>query len=223
MKGADFMKDLIIIGSGGLGRETVWTAERINSVSHEWNILGFFDDNIQVQGQTIDGYKVIGMTSAVEKYPDAYYVCAVGSARIRKRIVEKIKSIADVKFATLIDPAAVFGKDRVRIGEGCIVCANTYITLDIKIGSHVYIGANSTIGHDARIDDFVTVYPGVNVSGSTYLGSGCEMGTGSKIIQGLSVGMNTIVGAGAVVVRNLPPDCTAVGVPAKPIKIKTHI
>lgn len=212
------MKNLIIIGSGGLGRETVWTAERINSVSPEWNILGFIDDNIQVQGQLIDGYRVIGTTAAVAKYKDAYFVCAVGSAKIRKRIVEKVRSVADVKFATLIDPACVCSRERVSVGEGCIICANTYITLDIKIGSHVYIGGNSTVGHDSRIDDFVTVYPGANVSGSTYLGSGCEMGTGSRIIQGLSVGMNTIVGAGAVVVRNLPPDCTAVGVPARVIK-----
>lgn len=217
------MKDLIIVGSGGLGRETVWTAERINSVSPEWNILGFIDDNIQVQGQLIDGYRVIGTTSAVAKYKDAYFVCAVGSARIRKRIIDKIKSIADVKFATLIDPTCACSRERLDVGEGCIICGNTYVTLDIKIGNHVYIGGNATVGHDSRIDDFVTVYPGANISGSTYLGSCCEMGTGSRIIQGLSVGMNTIVGAGAVVVRNLPPDCTAVGVPAKPIKINRSI
>lgn len=217
------MKDLIIIGSGGLGRETVWTAERINSVSPEWNILGFIDDNIQVQGQLVDGYKVIGTTAAVEKYKDAYFVCAVGSARIRRRIVDKIKSIGDVKFATLVDPSCVCSRERLDIGEGCIICGNTYVTLDIKIGNHVYIGGNATVGHDSRIDDFVTVYPGANISGSTYLGSGCEMGTGSRIIQGLSVGMNTIVGAGAVVVKNLPPECTAVGVPAKPIKINRSI
>lgn len=217
------MKDLIIIGSGGLGRETAWTAERINFVEPEWNILGFIDDNIQVQGQVIDGYKVIGTTAAVSKYPDAYYVCAVGSAKIRRRIVDKVKNILNVKFATLIDPAAAFGKDRVQIGEGCIVCANTYVTLDIKIGDHVYIGANSTVGHDSRIDDFVTVYPGASISGSTYLGSGSEIGTGARVIQGLSVGMNTIVGAGAVVVKNLPQNCTAVGVPARPIKINRSI
>ena len=213
------MKDLIIIGSGGLGRETAWTAERINAVSPEWNILGFIDDNIQVQGRTVDGYRVIGTTAAVKNYPDAYYVCAIGSARIRKIVVDKVKSIADVKFATLIDPASVFGKDRVQIGEGCIVCANTYITLDIKIGNHVYIGGNATVGHDAQIGDYVTMYPGSNLSGSTHIGNGCELGTGSQVIQGLSVGSGTIVGAGSVVVRNLPPDCTAVGVPSKPIKM----
>lgn len=215
------MKDLIIIGSGGLGRETAWTAERINSVSSQWNILGFIDDNLQIQGHIIDGYKVIGTTASVAKYTDAYYVCAIGSARIRRMLVEKIMSIAPVRFATLIDPSCVCSRERINVGEGCIICANTYITLDIEIGEHVYIGGNGTIGHDAKIGSFVTLYPGVNVSGSTHISDGCELGTGTQIIQGLSVGANTIVGAGSVIVRNLPPDCTAVGVPAKPIKTHT--
>lgn len=212
------MKDLIIIGCGGLGRETIWTAERINAEEPVWNILGFIDDNLQIQGHTVDGYKVIGTISDVKKYADAYFVCAVGNAKVRKRIVEKIKNIADVKFATLIDPAAVFGNEKSEVGEGCIICGNTYVTVDIKIGNHVYIGGNATVGHDAQIGDFVTVYPGANVSGSTHIGTCSEIGTGSRVIQGLSVGSNTIVGAGAVVIRNLPSDCTAVGVPAQPIK-----
>jgi sugar O-acyltransferase (sialic acid O-acetyltransferase NeuD family) len=213
------MKNLIIIGSGGLGRETAWTAERINAVSPEWNILGFFDDNLQVQGRVFDGYKVIGTTADAKNYSDAYFVCAIGSARIRRIVVEKIKRLADVKFATLIDPDCIHSEERVTFGEGCIICANTYITLDITIGNHVYIGGNGTVGHDSKIGDFVTLYPAVNVSGSTNIGNDCELGTGTQIIQGLSVGTGTIVGAGSVIVRNLPPDCTAVGVPARPIKM----
>lgn len=216
------MKKLIIIGSGGLGRETAWTAERINKQSPQWDILGFIDDNPQIQGKTIDGYKVLGTTADVKKYPDAYYVCAIGSARIRKIIVEKLKSLANVSFATLIDPACVCCRERISVGEGTIICANTYITLDIEIRNHVYIGGNSTVGHDSKIDSFVTLYPGVNVSGSTNLASGVELGTGTQIIQGLCVGENTIVGAGSVIVRNLPSDCTAVGVPAKPIKMHSQ-
>ena len=61
-------------------------------------------------------------------------------------------------------------------------------------------------------------YTSVNVSGNTLLGECVEMGTGSQIIQGQSVGDGTIVGAGAVVVKELPKECTAVGIPAKPIK-----
>lgn len=216
------MKDLIVIGSGGLGRETVWTAERMNAAQPEWNILGFLDDNIQIRGRTVDGYKVIGTVSDAVKYPDAYFVVAIGSARIRRLIAEKLSELCDVKYATLIDPAAVICRERVKIGEGCIICANTYITLDIAIGNHVYIGGNGTVGHDAVIEDFVTLYPGVNVSGTTKIGTGSELGTGTQIIQGLSVGRNTIVGAGSVIVRNLPSDCTAVGVPAKPIKLHSE-
>lgn len=215
------MKDLIIIGAGGLGRETVLTAERINASSDtpEWNILGFIDDNLQIQCKSIDGYKVIGTTSAVKNFPEAYFVVAIGNVKVRRRLAEKIKGIADVKFATLIDPAAVICRERVSVGVGCIICANTYITLDIKIGNHVYIGGNTTIGHDSQIGDFVTLYPGVNLSGITKVGSNTEIGTGSCIIQMLSIGSDSVVGAGSVVIKNIPPNCTAVGTPAKVIKI----
>ena len=64
----------------------------------------------------------------------------------------------------------------------------------------------------------VIVMIGVHISGNVHLGAGCEMGVGSSIIQGLSVGEESIVGAGAAVVRNIPAHCTAVGVPAKPIR-----
>ena len=212
------MKDLIIIGLGGLGRETAWTAERINAVNPEWNILGFLDDDKTEQDKVVCGYKVLGTTADVVNYPDAYFVCAIGHTKTRKAVVEKIKKIADVNFATIVDPASTLDKN-VEIGEGCIICANTYITINIKIGSHVYIGGNATVGHDAVIGDFVTLYPGANLSGNTDVKDGCELGTGSQVIQGLTVGSGTIVGAGSVVVRDLPADCTAVGVPSKPIKM----
>lgn len=212
------MKDLIIIGAGGLGRETIWMAERINAVKPEWNILGFIDDKPSLKGKIIDGYRVLGNSVDVATYPDAYYVCAIGLAAVRKSAVEKIKKIAPVKFATLIDPACVWCKERSKIGEGCIICAHTYITTDTKIGNHVYFGADGTIGHDAIVEDFVTCYPGVNVAGSTHIETTCEIGSGSQVIQGVTVKKGTIVGAGSVVIRDLPADCTAVGAPAKPIK-----
>lgn len=213
------MKDLIIIGLGGLGRETAWTVERINAITPEWNLLGFIDDDISEQNHVVDGHKVLGTTADVKNYSDAYYVCAIGHAHIRKEVVERIKAIADVKFATIIDPASTISAGNVEFGEGCIICANTYITIDIKIGNHVYIGGNATVGHDAVISDFVTLYPGANLSGNTNVGECCELGTGSQVIQGLTVGNGTLVGAGSVVVHDLPSDCTAVGVPSKPIKM----
>ncbi len=212
------MKDLIIFGASGFGREVAWLVERINKVSPTWNLLGFLDDNDDIQGENINGYKVLGKIDAVTSYPDAYFVCAIGAAKTRERIIESMIALnPNIKFGTVIDPTVEMS-DLVTIGEGTIICAHTIITVNITIGRHVIINLDCTVGHDAEIKDFVTLYPSVNVSGITNIGHAVELGTGMQIIQGKSVGDYSIVGAGAVVVKDIPEKCTAVGSPAKPIK-----
>lgn len=212
------MKDLIIFGASGFGREVAWLVERINKVSPTWNLIGFMDDNEAIHGTEINGYRVLGGTSAVGDYPNAYFVCAVGASKVREKIVDNMKAISpNLRFATVIDPSVEMS-DLVTIGEGTIICAHTIITVNIQIGSHVIINLDCTIGHDAILHDFVTLYPSVNVSGMTEVGRCSELGTGMQIIQGKTVGEYSIVGAGAVVVKDIPPKCTAVGSPAKPIK-----
>lgn len=212
------LKDLYIIGAGGFGREVAWLVERINEIESTWNLKGFIDDNTAIHGSLQDDYSVIGGCDYLMNITqEVWVVCAVGSAKIRKKIIEKLKNYANVKFATLIDPS-VMRSDRVDIGEGSIICAGTIITVDISIGSHVIINLDCTIGHDDIIHDFVTIYPSVNVSGNVVVGECAELGTGMQIIQGKSIGRESIIGAGAVVIRNIPEKCTAVGSPAKPIK-----
>ena len=212
------MKDLVIVGASGFGREVAWLVERINQKEATWKILGFVDDNNEIQGKLINGYKVIGKTNSLIGYSDAYYVCAVGVSKTRKAIIERIKGIMpDIKFATLIDPSVELS-NLVNIGEGTIICAHTILTVNIEIGCHVIINLDCTVGHDAVLKDFVTLYPSVNVSGATEIGRCSELGTGMQIIQGKTIGDNSIVGAGAVVVKDIPANCTAVGSPAKPIK-----
>lgn len=212
------MKDLIIFGASGLGREVAWAVERMNAVNPTWNLLGFMDDDDRIQGSEINGYRVLGKTGDIKEYPDAYFVCAVGASRVREKIINNMKSINPaVKFGTVIDPSVEMS-DLVTIGEGSIICAHTIITVNISIGNHVIINLDCTIGHDAILQDFVTLYPSVNVSGNTNIGHAVELGTGMQIIQGKTVGDYSIVGAGAVVVKDIPEKCTAVGSPAKPIK-----
>lgn len=213
------MKKLYIIGAGGLGREVAWLVERINTIEETWEIEGYVDDDISLQGVIRDNYAVIGDCNCLielSKKNDIYAVCAVGSARVRKIIINKFKD-SNVKFATVIDPSVIIS-DKVQIGEGTIVCAGTIITVDVSIGSHVIINLDCTLGHDAIIHDFVTIYPSVNVSGNAKVGECSELGTGMQIIQGKNIGTGSIVGAGAVVVKDIPDYCTAVGSPARPIK-----
>lgn len=214
----NMMKNLIVFGAGGFGREVAWAVERINKVTPTWNLLGFIDGDELIQNTTINGYPVLGKDDDVRKYPDAYYVIAVGASKTREKIVNNMKAInPDFKFGTIIDPSVEIS-DLVTIGEGTIICAHTIITVNISIGNHVIINLDCTVGHDAILNDFATLYPSVNVSGITNIGHAVELGTGMQIIQGKSIGDYSILGAGAIVVKDIPEKCTAVGNPAKPIK-----
>lgn len=212
------MKDLIIFGASGFGREVAWLVERINKMEPTWNLLGFMDDDKSIHGTVINGYKVLGNTGDVSRYSDAYFVCAVGAPGTREKIVRNMRAVnPKIKYGIVIDPSVVIS-NIVEIGEGTIICAHTIITINISIGNHVIINLDCTIGHDAVIKDFVTLNPSVNVSGNTNIGHAVELGTGMRIIQGKTIGDHSIVGAGAVVVKDLPANCTAVGSPATPIK-----
>lgn len=212
------LRNLIIFGASGFGREVAWLVERINNNNPTWNILGFIDDDEAIQNSEINGYKVLGKICDINKYSDAYFICAVGSSRTRQNIIANIKKLNPAThFATLIDPSVEIS-DSVTIGEGTIICAHTIVTVNISIGKHVIINLDCTVGHDSVLNDFVTLYPSVNVSGITNIGDCAELGTGTQIIQGMTIGSHSIVGAGAVVVKNIPDNCTAIGCPAKPIK-----
>ena len=212
------MKDLYIIGSGGFGREVAWLVERINAKKETWNLVGFIDDNLQLQGKIINSYPVVGTICDAAHFSDCFYVCAVGAASVREKIIQKLLDVLpNAKFATLIDPTVEMSSS-VEVGEGTIICAHSILTVNISIGKHVIMNLNCTVGHDAVLRDYVTLYPSVNLSGGTKVGFASELGTGAQIIQGKTIGDRTIVGAGAVVIKDLPDRCTAVGSPAKPIK-----
>ena len=207
------MKDLVIVGDGGFAREVEWLVERINQKEYTWNFLGFIDKDTSTN-------KVIGDDEFLLNYRSEIYVAiAIGTSGIREKIFKSYKSNPNIKHANLIDPSVIFS-DRLQFGEGNIICAGTILTVDITIGNCNIINLDCTVGHDAIIDDYVTVNPSVNISGNTHIYSGCNIGTGTQIIQGLRIGKNSIVGAGAVVSKEIPANCTAVGIPAKVIKIR---
>ena len=106
----------------------------------------------------------------------------------------------------------------ISIGEGSIICSGNILTVNISIGKHVIINLDCTIGHDAVIKNFSTFLPGTNLSGETIVEECSTLGTGSTVIQGIKIGKNVMVGAGAVVIRDIIDDSTAVGNPARTIK-----
>ncbi len=91
------------------------------------------------------------------------------------------------------------------------------MTTNIRMGRHVLLNLNCTVGHDTVLGDYVTVSPGVNISGRVRLDDGVDCGTGASILPGVAVGHDTRIGAGSVVTKDWPPELTLVGVPARPM------
>ncbi|PIC90892.1 transferase [Sporosarcina sp. P21c] len=209
------MKDIVIVGAGGFGREVAWLIERINEVKAEWNLIGFVDDNEEIQGKEVNGYKVLGNIEWLNNQ-ELYVANAIGDPIVKKKVIERLNHSKNI-YPVLVDPNVICS-DRVTLGEGSIICAGTIITVNIKVGNHVIVNLDCTIGHDAVLGDYSTILPSVNISGFANIGECVSIGTSSAVLPSVSIGENTIVGAGAVVVKDLPANCTAVGAPAKAIK-----
>lgn len=215
------MKNIIIIGAGGVGREVSLIIEKINKLKATWNLIGFIDDNINSWNKIINEYQIIGGMDLLETLPlDTYVVIAIANYNLKKKIVNKINN--KFKFATIIDPK-VYIHDYMTIGEGTIIYEGAIITANIQVGNHVIISPKCGIGHDSIIKDYVSLLWNVNISGNDVIEEGVMMGSGSTIIQGKKIGKGSIIGAGAVVIDDIDSFTTAVGVPAKVVKERYEI
>lgn len=207
-------KRLIVVGGGGFAKEVIWLASE--SVQ-QWEVVGCLNDSDEAQGTELTGVPVLGCVADWVKYQDCAFVVAVGAPRTRHLIVEKMQSLGQPRFATLIHRSVAMSS-RVEIGDGGMITAGCRLTVDIKLGRHVILNLNSTVGHETLLGDFTTVAPIVAISGNVSTGAGVELGTGAAIRQGVSIGAGAMVGMGAVVTKDIAPSSAVVGNPAKLLK-----
>lgn len=211
------MKPLAIIGVGGLGRMTAEIVAALNAVAPHWRLDCFLDDNPTLHGKTVAGLPVAGPVRQLASMPDHWAVVAVAQTSVRRRIATGLAERGFERFATLVHPTVWIGS-RTTISPGAIIYPGAIIDCDVVLGPHAVLNKGCTVGHDTVLGSYVTVAPGVNLGGDVQVGDGVDLGIGSCTVQGISIGAWSVVGAGAAVVANLPPNVTAVGVPARPIK-----
>ena len=211
------MKKIAIIGAGGFGREVKMLIDQINSVGNKYQFIGYYDDGKE-KGTLINGFPVLGKIADLNNVSEEIAVAlALGNPVYKKDVVALINN-SKITYETLIHPSVLIGNDAVSIGKGTVICSGNIITCNIMIKDYVTINLACTIGHDTVLESYVSLMPAVNVSGEVVVEEAVYVGTGAKIINQVSVGKNTTIGAGAVVSKSLPENCTAVGIPAKPIK-----
>ncbi len=197
---------LWLVGAGGVGREALDVAEALGV-----RVEGFLDDGRA--GQVVRGLPVL---RPAEAPTGATYLVAIAAPGPRSRLPESLEA-RGLTAATLVHPRAGVGPETV-IGPGGLVMHGAYVSSSARFGAHVQVHYNATVGHDAVLDDCVSVYPGARVSGAVHLGEGATVGSGAVVLQGLTIGNGAFVGAGAVVTRDVPPGLVVVGSPARELR-----
>ena len=209
------MKDIIILGAGGLGQEIAWLIEEINESDKRWNLLGYLENELSLQREQLIGYPVLGQDEQAKDYKDAYFVLGVGDPRLRRRIVERLKKY-NLKWASLISPTVRVHPSNV-IGEGVVIGRYTDLTVNCRIGNYVMLNIHVVLGHEVEVGDFSIIEPNVTINGEAKIGNTCLVGA-NAFVRDVVVGDHVTVGAGSVVVKNVEPDCVVAGVPARVIK-----
>lgn len=215
------MKQIVIIGAGGHGRETLQLLLDINRRQAEWEILGFADGDPAKAGQIIGGLPVFGGDSWFALYPKAYAVIALGQPGMRARTVGRLSEFGFSRYPVLVHPSAQVSR-QVALGPGTSVCAGCILTTDIVIGQHVIVNTGAVISHDCQVADFCTISPQTTLCGAVQIEAGADIGAGSTIIQGRYIGEGAVVGAGAVVIDDVRAETTVVGCPARAVGKKSQ-
>ena len=209
------MKQLIIIGAGGMGRCTYCIAEQSMGFGEDFQIKGFLDDNIHAL-DGFNGYKPVLSTIAEYKVePDDVFVCSIGEVQTKLKICEGLKA-KGATFYTLIHKDASIGKNT-KIGQGTIIDEGVHIDPDVTIGSDCLIQAQAIIGHDSQIGNYARVDTLCSLVGGTIVKDRATIYTHSMISHNVTVGEDAVVGACSFVIKNVKPGVSVFGVPAKPI------
>jgi len=144
-------------------------------------------------------------------------VISIGANATRKKIAERVGR--SVEFGKAIHSTAFISK-RATVGEGTVVMAGVTVNADTIIGNHCILNTSASIDHDCKLGDYVHISPNATLSGDVEIGEGTHIGSGASIIQGIKIGKWCTIGAGAVIIRDIPDHATAVGNPARIIKVK---
>lgn len=208
------MKQIVILGASGFGREAAWIVERINRESPEFELVGFCDDDGSKRNGLCGTCPLLGpVENVVTLFKRAFFFCAVGDNRARQLLTARARSAGLVP-VTLRDPGAVVAPDAV-IGAGSFIGIGSVVSVGACLGEGVIVNHQVTVGHDARIGDFAQLCPGVCVSGGCEIGEGALLGTNAGTIPLKKLGAWTVLGAGTTALKDIPSGATVVRLGAR--------
>lgn len=209
------MKNLVIIGAGGYAKSVLDSVDHMN-----FRMIGFLDD-VKVKGEMHQGYPVLGNSlDTLKNASDYVYFVAIGNNAKRKTWFDKLKE-RNLSLINVIDHSALVSH-HAAIGEGSFIGKLVILNHDSSVGDNCVINTRALIEHGCHIGNHVNISTNATLNGDVICEEGSFIGSGSVVNGQLSIGEWALTGAGSVVIKNVRPNTTVVGVPAKEIESNNH-
>lgn len=198
----------LIVGAGGQGKVV---ADILESCCTFGNIY-FFDD---VKRGEFAGYEIKGTIDDLGRYAgqNSLVYVAVGDNYQRKQIVDQIDAnCPDVIYGTAIHREAIVSHTA-KLGAGCVVMAGAIIAPGCWLAPHCIVNTRASLDHDGAMQAFSSLAPGVVCGGNVSIGYGSAICIGAVVREKVNIGSDVIIGAGSLVLNDVPDDILAFGLP----------
>lgn len=209
------MKQLLIIGARGWGREVYDIAKATIDAGSDLAVKGFLDDKEDILSEYENYPPIIGPVETYEIKKDDVFICALGDVNYKKHYAEIILNKGG-EFISLVHPSAIFGNNA-KIGRGCVIGAFANISCDAKLGDFVTFSIRAGMGHDSSIGNYSHIGGNCAISGFVTIGESVTMHPGCLVVPHRKIEDNAVIGTGSVVLGNVKAGVTVFGNPAKKI------
>ena len=209
---------ILIIGGGNVGGFII---NNINDFTEKHEVIGILDDDLSKLGKELWGVKVLGQIKDLDKVLEQHnkigIVISIANPLVKEKIVKNLNQYTQLYYPNFIHKNTWIS-NKVELGIGNIIYPGVSINYETTLKDFITINMNASFGHNCTLNNYVTISPGVNLAGFTIVGQSTFIGINACCIQGHSIGKWSTIGAGAVIIKDLPDYAVVVGNPGKIIK-----